>query len=101
MTDTWIYNCPRNCLNLSIYGIMLFKFTFNSFIFAFRLNRHTFQNQSCESRKSKIRKWKKLNDSVLNLFIDNLIHNNKFKMNKGNDYTYTNELAFAMVMLIP
>ena len=44
---------------------------------------------------------KKINDSVLNLLIDNLIHNNKFKMNKGNNYTYTNELAIAMVMLIP
>ena len=40
---------------------------------------------------------KKLNDSVLNYLIDNLIHNN----NKGNNYTFTNECAFAMVMLIP
>ena len=29
------------------------------------LNWHTFQNQACVYRKSKIRKWKKLNDSVL------------------------------------
>ena len=44
---------------------------------------------------------KKINDSVLDYLINNLIHNNKFKMNKGNNYTYTNELAFTMVMLIP
>ena len=31
---TWIFSC----LNLSIYGIMLFKFTCYSYIFAFRLN---------------------------------------------------------------
>ena len=81
---------------------MLFtEFTCYSYILAFRLNRHTFQYQSCVSRESKIRKWKKLNDSVLNLLIDNPIHNKKFRMNKGNNYTYTNELAFAMVMLIP
>ena len=36
-----------------------------------------------------------------NQLFDNLIHNNKFKMNKGNNYTYTNDLAFAMVLLIP
>ena len=34
---------------------------------------------------------KKLNGSVLTELIDNHIHNNKFKMNKGNNYTYTNE----------
>ena len=34
------------------------------------------------------------------LHVDKLIHNNKFKMNKGNKYIYTNELAFAMVLLI-
>ena len=65
VTDTWILIC----LNLSIYGIMLFKFTCfwrtNSYSLAFRLYWHTFQNQSCVSRKSKICKWKKLNDSVL------------------------------------
>ena len=59
---TWIFNC----LNLSIYGIMLFKLVVTVNIFAFRLNWHTFQNQSCVSRKSKIRKWKKFNVSVLN-----------------------------------
>ena len=59
---TWIFNC----LNLSIYGIMFFNFTCYSYIFGFRLNWHTFQNQSCVSRKSKIRKWKKLNVSVIN-----------------------------------
>ena len=31
----------------------------NSYCLAFRLNWHTFQNQSCVSRKSKIRKRKK------------------------------------------
>ena len=36
-----------------------------SYSLSFRLNLHTFQNQSCVSRKSKIREWKKLNDSVL------------------------------------
>ena len=37
----------------------------NSYSLAFRLNWHTFQTQSCVSSNSKIRKWKKLNDSVL------------------------------------
>ena len=69
---TWILNC----LNLSIFGIMLFKFTcfwrINSYSLAFRLNWHTFQNQSCVSRKSKIRNGKKINDSVLINYLINL-----------------------------
>ena len=42
-----------------------FVFGDNSYSLAFRLNWHSFQDQSCVSRKSKISKWKKINDSVL------------------------------------
>ena len=58
--------------------------------FRFPFNWHTFQNQPCVSRKSKIRKWKKIKRFGTYLINYNLIHNNKFKMNKGNNYTYTN-----------
>ena len=64
---TWIFNY----LNLSINGIMLFKLACfgelvtNNYSLVFCLNLHTCQNQSCVARKSKVRKWKKLNDSLL------------------------------------
>ena len=72
---------------------MLFKFTCfwrtNSNSLAFRLNWHTSQNQSCVSIRNG--KSKRFGNYLITVFTTI-----SFKMNNVNNYTYTNELAFAI-----
>ena len=72
---------------------MLYKFTCfwrtNSYSLAFKISHLYLGNLGHVNGK-------KLKDSVLINYLIALlipIHNNKFKMKKGNNYTYTNELA--------
>ena len=73
----------NNCnMDLStVYGIIHFKFTCfwrNNTVLAFRLNWHTFQISHVHLGNLRY-----VNRKGTYQIFDNLIHKNKFKMNKG------------------